>query len=283
MRPRHSLLPPSPAYVWRPGQVLRRLSLRRGRTLVTLPWGARIEVDASESIGGGIARMGIHEPAVSEISWRLADANDLALDVGANIGYFTSMLAHRCARVVALEPHPVILERLRANVGRWPYANIAIEPRAASTAAGVASLGEPAGFEDNPGIASLGLEGTRSRQVETVRLDEVVGESAVGLLKIDVEGHELAALEGLGEALAAGRVRDLLFEEHAPLPSPVSEFLSDHGYELFSLRARLDRVVLGPPGEQAPSWDAPTYLATIEPDRARRRARAIGWRCLLGR
>jgi FkbM family methyltransferase len=277
-----SLLHPHPAYVWRPGQVRRRLAFGEpgGRRAVELPWGATIEVDTGESVGGGIARLGVHEAAVTEAMWRLADPTDLALDVGANIGYFTSLLATRAERVVALEAHPVLAERLIAQAATWP-GRIEVLPVAASAAAGTARLGEPENFARNAGTASIGLASERGFEVRTVALDEVVGEAPVGVCKLDVEGHEPMVLDGFRAALAEGRVRDLFFEEHEPLPTPVSSRLTDHGYRIFSLRGRLDRVRLGPP-EAAPRDDAPTYLATLAPERARERLRGLGWRSLRG-
>lgn len=278
-----SLLRPNPAYVWRPSQIGRRLAVGApgGRRTVVLPWGAQIEVDTGESVGSGIARLGVHEAAVTEAMWRLAEPTDLALDVGANIGYFTSLLATRVDRVIALEAHPLLAERLRAHAAGWA-GTIEVLAVAASARAGSARLGEPEGFARNAGTSSLGLVAARSFEVETVALDEVVGTAPVGICKLDVEGHEPQVLDGFRDALAEGRVRDLFFEEHLPLPTPVSTRLTDHGYRVFSLRGRLDRVSLGPP-DAAPGDDAPTYLATLEPERARRRLRGLGWRSLRGR
>ena len=113
-----SLLNPHPAYVWRPSQIGRRLAAGApgGHRTVVLPWGVEIEVDTGESVGSGIARLGVHEAAVTEAMWRLADPTDLALDVGANIGYFTSLLASRVDRVVAFEAHPLLAERQKFNL-----------------------------------------------------------------------------------------------------------------------------------------------------------------------
>jgi FkbM family methyltransferase len=279
-----SLLRPNPAYIWRPRQIARRLAPRRGvECVVNLPWGAAIAVDTSESIGAGIARMGIHELSVSEAIWRLVNQSDLCLDVGANLGYFTSLLAHRSRRVISFEPHPRLLAQLQRNVSRWPT-TIEIHGRAVSSKAGTATLGEPANFSRNTGVAGIGVEGPRTFQVEVETIDEVVGTEAVGLMKIDVEGHELPALEGAAKALANRQIRDLVFEEHEALPSPVTSLLTSYGFELFSLRQRLDRVVLAPAVSRPRrrGEDAPTYLASLDPDRVRNRLCGIGWRCLRG-
>lgn len=276
-----NVLNPSPAYLFRPSQVLRRITGGPSSSLVTLPWGAEVEVDPSEAVGAGIARLGVHELSVSETMWRLADPRDLALDVGANIGYFTSLLACRTSRTIALEAHPIIAERLCRNVDRWSW-DIEVERCAASAAAGTAILGEPEDHAKNSGTAGIGVSGSRTFEVPSKTLDEVIGSAAVGICKMDVEGHELAVLRGASGALTEGRIRDIFFEEHDPLPTPVSELLEIEGYRLFSLRQRIDRVILEPANAAAKHKEAPTYLATLDPVRAEERTRSFGWRCLRG-
>jgi FkbM family methyltransferase len=286
IRVRDGILHPSPAYIWRPDQLARRSvhSLRGVETrLVTLPWKASLEVDTADRIGSGIARLGVHELAVTEVMWRLTDPVDLALDLGANIGYFTSLLAIRARAVIALEPHPEVAARLRANADRWPCGDVRIDERAASGKNGAANLVEPPGFEVNAGTAGLredAAEDGRAIQVQTVRIDDVIGGERVGILKLDVEGHEYDALSGGRRALEEGRVRDIFFEDHDPMPTAVGALLESYGYRLFSIRQRLSRPVLGGPTDPAPRWDAPTYLATLDPERAGRRVESFGWRCL---
>src|ERR1700728_4384379 len=91
-----------PQYIFRPSQLARR-ALRRGgaESVVKTPWGCRMLVAREDTIGAGIARMGVHELAVSETMWRLATGDDMALDVGANIGYFAGLLACRVREVIA--------------------------------------------------------------------------------------------------------------------------------------------------------------------------------------
>ncbi len=283
---RDGILHPSPAYVWRPDQLARRCahSLSGDETrLVTLPWKALLEVDTSDRIGSGIARMGVHELAVTEVMWRLTDPIDLALDLGANIGYFTSLLAVRARAVIALEPHPAIAARLRANADRWQFGDVRIDERAASRKNGAATLVEPPGFEHNAGTAGLredAADDGRAIQVQTVRIDDVIGTERVGILKLDVEGHEYDALSGGRQALEEGRVRDIFFEDLAPMPTAVGAMLESCGYRLFSIGRRLSRPVLGGPTDPPPRLDAPTYLATLDAERAGRRVAAFGWRCL---
>jgi FkbM family methyltransferase len=274
-----------PHYLYRPSQLVRRtLQGRREREpIVQTPWGCRMLVARSDAIGSGIARMGVHELAVSETMWRLSEGDELALDVGANIGYFTGLLASRVGHVVALEPNPRLGRFLSGNIERWAAGHkVALDTRAASNANGTAVLHLPADYEGNYGIATLeDSDGTVTYEVETVRLDDVIAGRQVGILKIDVEGHELAALEGASDALAKGLIRDIVFEEHRPLPSPVSQVLASAGFAISGIEETLTRPVFV--SDRAPQgWDAPTYLATRDVERTTRLMKPRGWRCLRG-
>lgn len=250
--------------------------------VVRTPWGCAMRVARTETLGAGIARTGVHELAVSELIWRLTAGDDLAIDVGANVGYFTGLLARRTRQVIALEPNPRLRRLIEGNVARWDVREkITLDYRAASNARGTATLHVPEDFARNFGTASLEASGAAaSDEVETVRLDEVIAGRKVGLLKIDVEGHELAALEGASQSLADGLIRDVVFEEHRPLPSPVSRLLEAAGFTIHGIEEGFTRPLLVAPDRELRGWDAPTYLATREPERTIALARPRGWHCL---
>jgi FkbM family methyltransferase len=290
-----------PYYFFRPAQLLRRFARAvrprdtSERETMQLPWGLDINVQPAEAIGSSIARTGVFELPVSETIWRLLDAGDLAVDVGANIGYMTSLMTAKVGpsgRVVALEPHPELFRRLSDNASRWMKNVSCGEPElhdfAASDRAGDGTLYTGTEFEGNMGTATLrppedsGVGSTESLRVTTITLDTMLkGSGDVGLLKVDVEGHELSVFMGARELLSQGRVRDVIFEELRQLPTPVSELLDSCGYELFAVEQRFWGVAVKAAGRTAGSlWDAPTYLATNRPDRVRTRLKANGWNVL---
>jgi hypothetical protein len=137
----------------------------------------------------------------------------------------------------------------------------------------------------NPSV-SVGEElGNHSLEVTLTPLDALLeGEANVGLLKVDVEGHELSVLLGARNLLKQGRVRDIIFEELEPMPTLVSELLESYGYRLFGLEQRLVGVALCDAADAArPLWEAPTYLATNQANRALARAKRRGWTVLRSR
>jgi FkbM family methyltransferase len=175
---------------------------------------------------------------------------------------------------------------ITGNIARWNGVGerVRLDVRAASDQGGVATLKLPHDCQGNLGLATLeAAEGSASHEVETVRLDEVIDGRRVGVLKIDVEAHELTALEGARDSLSGGLIRDIIFEDHDPLPSPVSSMLVDAGFTISGVEETLRCAVLTPPDRVPRTWDAPTYLATRDPERTRRLMAARGWQCLRGR
>lgn len=290
-----------PHYVFRPSQLARRIarSSRRDRDArefeeARLPWGATIAVRPEDEIGSLILRLGVFDLCVSEAIWRLLDPGATAVDAGANIGHMTSVMATRVGArgaVFAFEPHPVTFGELSSNVARWRAdprtGDIRLHELALSDRGGTARLGAPADFDSNRGSVGLlgesdaGARAGSVHEVALARLDEVV-DAQVGVLKIDVEGHELEVLRGAGRLLSAGRVRDVLFEEWDTPPTPVTTFLENEGYALFSMDQALLGPSIGPAGARSGrrGHQAPSYLATRDPARALSRLRRRGWAVL---
>ena len=108
-----------PEYAFRPRQVLTRL--QRACTpvpdtaVVTLPWGDVVRVCPRETIGAEIWYCGVFDLPVAEALWRLLDAGETALDIGANLGQMTSVLRGKAGPagcVLAFEPHPKLFAAL---------------------------------------------------------------------------------------------------------------------------------------------------------------------------
>jgi FkbM family methyltransferase len=284
-----------PHYVFSPAQVAHRLAFEierpTGERRSRLPWGATISYDPGEAVGGCIARCGVFDLLVCETLLRLADAGETSVDVGANIGQMSSVLAHAIGptgRVIAFEPHPIVFERLSRNVRAWAQEGVgaAIDARqlALSDHEGEGTLSGRF-FAINQGCASLQEKGSPvgdgAATVVIKRLDRVLAaDCEIGVMKIDIEGHELAALRGADALLASGRIRDIVFEERGDPPTPVTELLANYGYSVFRLTetlrgplvAGLDRTAT-----LAESRDDPSFLATRAPERSLRRLQVRGW------
>jgi FkbM family methyltransferase len=258
-----------PEYLFRPSSIFNR-GARSEVVSVRLPWGLPITVSTSDDIGRAVCRKGVYDLPVTEALWRLTDPGEVAFDVGANIGYMSAVLAAREGRVYAFEPHPANYPKLAKNAERWP--GVETINTALSDRDGPLRLTDPP--KENGGAARVSEAG--GHEVEARRVDSLdLPEPRV--FKLDVEGHELSVLGGLGTV----RPRDIVFEEHAPYPSPVTEFLESAGYAVFNLGVSLFRPLLCDPRRpRSRAWEPSNFLATLDPARARRRFEARGWRCL---
>ena len=139
---------------------------------------------------------------------------DLVFDIGAHVGDRVASFRRLGARVVAVEPQPAMVWVLKLLNGR--RADVAIEAAAVGRLAGSTGLMINA---DNPTVSTaspafvsaardaLGWESqrwTRSVEVPVTTLDALIGKhGAPAFIKIDVEGFEAEALQGLSRAVKA--------------------------------------------------------------------------------
>jgi FkbM family methyltransferase len=190
---------------------------------------------ADEHLTPWIRSQGVWEADVMKLLARFLRPGSLFVDVGANVGYHAVFAAQLGARVVAVEPVPWTLELLRANVWRHGADVEAVEAAAADSA-GTVRIGMDAAHRSG---AQIGGEGIA---VRAAPLDELVPESEVDVLKIDVEGAEPLVLRGASAILARSPVLAAVVEfrdePHVGGESPedVLAFYESLGFELCLLR-----------------------------------------------
>lgn len=291
-----------PYYLFRPSQALLRLRrhLTHYRSVsaleeTVLPWGLPIRYHPTDMIGAAIFRAGLYDLCVSEVLWRLLEPGETAVDVGANIGHMTSLMSARVGaggHVFSFEPHPQIFQELAANAGLWKAgeegATVHLIEAALSSAPGQGNLFVTAEFAENRGTAALGPsvtgdEGTVAYSVLLQRLDDSLEpQNEIGVLKLDVEGHEMEVLRGAAHLLNGRHIRDIVFEEHKLYPSPVTDYLEALGYSLYQIQQGAVRVKVSPAActDTRFAYDAPSYLATLDALRARRKLGGVGYRVL---
>jgi FkbM family methyltransferase len=168
---------------------------------------------------------------------------DTVLDVGGNVGEFAELCRRTWpeCRVTSFEPvPPCARENRRRSGGRWWVEECALSSHAGTSTIRVCLNQPSASTMQEPGTTRRDRFGIVDRfevlEVRTRTLDEF--ELAAGgrcLVKIDVEGHELAVLEGGGRLLE--RVACVVVEvnedphvfEGAPPPEVVDAELRRHG------------------------------------------------------
>lgn len=131
-----------------------------------------------------------------------------AIDVGASFGVYTIAMARAVGpggRVWAFEPTPATADFLQRNLDLNLCANVALRRAAVSDRAGELPFAVGANSELNA-VAVDGAGALDVMQVSAVTLDRSAakeGWEEIDFIKLDVEGHELEAIRGGAEFLAA--------------------------------------------------------------------------------
>lgn len=162
----------------------------------------------------------------------LLEPRGVFVDVGANIGTATIPALRFFARAIAIEAEAGNAALLRANAAlNGLHDRVVVCELACSSEAGTAALHVAAGKHGSHALRPA-KAGDASGSVVTARLDDLlaregVAPADVGLVWIDVEGHEDHVLAGAA-ALLAARV-PLVVEVHVRTADDVVALLA--GYE----------------------------------------------------
>lgn len=159
----------------------------------------------------------VHEPATTELFRKIVKRGDFVIDIGANIGYFSLLSASLGARVKAFEPGLKNIQYLNKNININSYMMIKTELIAISNEDGVTDLfmcpydsghhtiNQDKGIKDYRKTSlmrkclDLFLKKQKSESVVMKRLDDF--KLTPDIIKMDCEGAEALALEGMNETL----------------------------------------------------------------------------------
>jgi len=156
---------------------------------------------------GGRTQLGTLERAMRHVT-----NHTRAVDGGMFIGLFSKELAKRFDHTVGFEPASDTYDCATANL--WAELNegkVEIINKALSNVERSASLGQDQRWEDNTGGRYL----VRGDDFQCIPLDSL-GLEEVGLIKLDIEGHEYYALQGAQDTIQRCRPV-ILCEEKARL------------------------------------------------------------------
>jgi len=250
--------------------------------------------DLSEAIGRNLYFYGFYEQTITAVVAQLLLPGQVFIDIGANFGYFTLFAARRVqprGRVFAFEPDPTNLRLLHANIALNKLPNVVVEETAVAASEGECEFFPTVKAQWSRGKAStvapdIGAPPADTMTVRTVSLDEYCDVNAVervDVVKMDIEGGEALAIEGMGEGIRRKRYRRVLLELHSAAlrrlgvaPEDLLRRFLDNGYRCFRIRnarsgwwghysLRFDsNLLIEDDGKQVPE-KCPHYLVTIDP------------------
>jgi FkbM family methyltransferase len=188
---------------------LAQASLKLASTLpeqvvVTATDGRRLRVNFDDHLSQLMYFLGEYERPISEIVRTFVTPGDVCVDVGANIGWYTTLmqkLVGARGSVHAFEPVPTTFNILTDNVASNDHSGSVILNNLA--------LGEEAGevemhtFDDrstgHASISDFGDATAHGIPTQMIRLNDYLSEKRledVKFVKIDIEGAELSMLKG---------------------------------------------------------------------------------------
>jgi FkbM family methyltransferase len=194
-------------------------------------------VDLANRVGRTIWLRGdyINEIVISDLIQANLKIGDVFLDVGANVGFFSLMAARKVGEsgeVHAFEPLPKLASLLRRTIATNRLENSYVVEAAVGTQSGTAQM---AVMKDSAVSHLLGgldeIEtipgGREAVLVETISLDEYRElriRKPLRLIKMDIEGAELEAIDGARRLLSDPNGPDVICEVY-------SGYLARFGHE----------------------------------------------------
>lgn len=216
--------------------------------------GQKIYVCLSDTaVSKQIILTGNWEPEVGQGILSLINQDSYFLDVGANIGWFSLMVADYIqkrngqGKVIAVEANPVVVKYLMASVVDAGLSHIAsVKPYAVSNRYGLIQMeetekGNIGGLNIRPLAQSVPF---KRNIMPTVVLDDILEDlPRLDLVKMDIEGAEPLALEGMKKMLAKFSPKILMEINSDGLRNvsdkSVMELLyqmKSYGYKVFDIR-----------------------------------------------
>lgn len=231
----------------------RAVSLLMRMNLVAearLRGGGVIYVDLANAVGRSIWLRGDYsaeEAIVNLIASRLG-SGDVFLDIGANVGFYSLMasgIVGNTGQVYAFEPLPRLANLLRRTVAANGVTNLVIVEAVVGSAVGTASIAAMADSAYSHVVDGANAIDDRHGHwtpvtVRAVTIDDYVRNVVrrlPRLIKMDIEGSEIEAVDGATAILSDPQGPDVICEVGAPhlarfnhTPAELFERFASHGY-----------------------------------------------------
>jgi FkbM family methyltransferase len=245
-----------------PFEISKQVGCDLGKCANGLPCGFKLtlsnKVESDCRIMEAIKAGQAYEMDVSRIFKKVLRPGDIAVDIGANVGWFSMLAASLVGpsgKVFSFEPSISNVTKLKANADLNNFKNIEIVGAAMSD--GIRTAIFYLNPDGNGGHALWDMHiNTKKKSelvtIKTTTIDERFSSLAPRLIKIDTEGHENRVLAGATKVLKSGITPFIISELHGPGLSKFGDsqeslraLMESNGYSTFLLN---------------PNWELPTFL-----------------------
>ena len=191
-----------------------------------------------------------YEPNLVQCCINLIDRKRDAIDIGANVGFFTVLFANilHNRKVLSIEPTKLARKRLYKNITlNRVEEKVVVYEGAATNKTGEIEIKTIEGKEEYSSVGAMTLpciatETFKIEKVISTTVDELVGIYAIdpGFIKIDVEGAEHLVLEGARNTIARRRpiilieLSDYLLKQNGSSGIDVINFVKKYNYDVIN-------------------------------------------------
>lgn len=177
---------------------------------VILYKGYRIHLDSPDAMNLSVFG-GYYEEYEMSLFELEIESGSVVLDIGANIGLYTLIAARRASKVFSFEPDPRSFSNLKRNVETNNAMNVHLINKAVRNKSGKDPFCSYSKYPLDRGNLHLVSRNEKMNQesiiVETISLDEFFRDKSkrIDIVKMDIEGLELEALEGMADLINTNR------------------------------------------------------------------------------
>ena len=150
---------------------------------------------------------GVMEPSQTDLMKKIVKPGMNVFDLGANFGWFTlvlSKLVGNSGRVYSFEADPSLIEIFAENVKLNNFSNVSIQSLAVSDKTGISKFSINKSYDTRSRLDPISLS-ENTIDVKTISLDEFCLKEnlkKVDFIKMDIEGSEPKALEGMRKIIS---------------------------------------------------------------------------------
>lgn len=193
---------------------------------------------------------GKYERFLTDQILTMLPANGTFVDVGANIGYISYIIAKArpiAKNIIAIEPNPKVKEIIKYNLERFPSVKIfhfGLGSKEGNLEFYQGSYSEIGSFVKgyNESFMSHATYNVESISIPVQKGDVILSwVESIDVLKVDVEGFEMEVFIGLSNMIKAGRIKAIFFEYNILSQKMTTEiegnvsviqYLQEYGYEI---------------------------------------------------
>lgn len=191
---------------------------------------------------------GNYEPGQSAFMASIIEPGDVCVDVGANFGWYATLLGGKARKTFAYEPQARSFDFLNRNLELNDLTGrVVSRHRAVGAEPGTITLIVDGPSERESGLAHIAAAGeTGSEAVDVVRLDDELADyiGQISLIKMDIEGAEIGVIRGAEAVLSSesppvlvAEANDAALVRLGSSRHEMCHILQRHGYTIHALSA----------------------------------------------